>query len=114
MCHVNTLLREMTNSQKISNYDGEMVLKNKQEFLQLTYLDECVKKFFCIISYTILDKVCYEKMSGIKRSAQHVMKAATYIGHGIKENTELAEHEAGVDNVKKCASSVFKKMRNVI
>ena len=37
-----------------------------------------------------------------------------YIGHGIKENTELAEHEAGVDNVKKGASSVFNKMRNVI
>jgi hypothetical protein len=53
-------------------------------------------------------------MTGIKRGAQHVMKAATYIGHGIKENTELAEHEAGVDNVKKCASSVFNKMRNVI
>jgi hypothetical protein len=53
-------------------------------------------------------------MIGIKRGAQHVMKAAAYIGHGIKENTELAEHEAGVDNVKKGASSVFNKMRNVI
>jgi hypothetical protein len=53
-------------------------------------------------------------MTGIKRGAQHVMKAAAYIGHGIKENTELAEHEAGVNNVKKGASLVFNKMRNVI
>jgi hypothetical protein len=46
-------------------------------------------------------------MIGIKRGAQYVMKAAAYIGHGIKENTELAEHEAGVDNVKKGALSII-------
>jgi hypothetical protein len=53
-------------------------------------------------------------MTGIKRGVQLLMNAAAYIGHGIKENTELAEHEAGVNTVKNGASSVFNKMRNII
>ena len=40
-------------------------------------------------------------MTVIRKSAQYVMKAAEFIGHGIKENTELAEHETGINNFKK-------------
>lgn len=29
------------------------------------------------------------------------MKAVEFIGHEIKENTELAEHETGINNFKK-------------
>jgi hypothetical protein len=32
-------------------------------------------------------------MTVIRKGAQHVMKVAEFIGHEIKENTELAEHE---------------------
>jgi len=35
-----------------------------------------------------------------KEDAQHIMKAAEFIGHEIKENTELAEHETGINNIK--------------
>ena len=38
------------------------------------------------------------------------MKAAKFIGHEIKENTELAEHEAGINNFKKDSKSIFNKM----
>jgi hypothetical protein len=44
---------------------------------------------------------------------QHVMKAAEFIGHEIKENTELAEHEAGINNFKKESESVFNKIKNL-
>jgi hypothetical protein len=37
----------------------------------------------------------------IRKSFQYVMKVAEFIGHGIKENTELAEHETGINNLRK-------------
>jgi hypothetical protein len=42
------------------------------------------------------------------------MIGAEHIGHEIKENTELAEHEVGIRNVKNSATSVFNKMKNAI
>jgi hypothetical protein len=41
------------------------------------------------------------------------MKAAEFIGNGIKENTELAEHETGINNFKKDSKSVINKMKNL-
>jgi hypothetical protein len=49
----------------------------------------------------------------IRKGAQHVIKAAEFIVHEIKENTELAEHETGINNFKKGSESVFNKMRNL-
>ena len=43
-----------------------------------------------------------------------IMKGAEFIGHEIKENTELAEHESGIHDVKKDAKSVFNKMKNAL
>lgn len=37
-------------------------------------------------------------------------KVVERIGHKIKENTELAEHETGIDNAK----STFNKIKKVI
>jgi hypothetical protein len=34
-------------------------------------------------------------------------KSAEFIGHEIKENTELAEHETGVRNAKKKTESLY-------
>ena len=60
--------------------------------LQLTAIDKtCQEIFWCYI-YVILNKLLTGKMTGIKKCAQYMLKAAAYIGHGIKENTELAEH----------------------
>jgi hypothetical protein len=42
------------------------------------------------------------------------MIGAEHIGHEIKENTELAEHEVGIRNVKNSAKSVLNKMKNAI
>jgi hypothetical protein len=39
-------------------------------------------------------------MTVIRRAAQYVLKAAKFIGHEIKDNTELAEHETGINNFK--------------
>ena len=44
---------------------------------------------------------------------QYVMKAAEFIGHEIKENTELAEHETGINNFKKDSKSIFNKIKNL-
>ena len=52
-------------------------------------------------------------MTGIRRGAKHVMKAAEFIGHEIKENTELAEHEPGINNFKKGSETIFNKMKNL-
>jgi hypothetical protein len=41
------------------------------------------------------------------------MKAAEFIGHEIKGNTELAEHETGTNNFKKESDSVFNKIKNL-
>ena len=54
-------------------------------------------------------------MAKLKKDTEHVWheikKAAGYIGHEIKENTELAEHDTGVQNVKKSAKTVYNKMK---
>ena len=52
-------------------------------------------------------------MTGIRRGAKYVMKAAEFIGHEIKENTELAEHETGINNFKKGSETIFNKMKNL-
>jgi hypothetical protein len=52
-------------------------------------------------------------MTMIRKSSQYVMKAAEFIGHEIKENTELAEHETGINNFKKDSKSIFNKIKNL-
>jgi hypothetical protein len=52
-------------------------------------------------------------MTVIRKGAQHVMKVAEFIGHEIKENTELAEHETGFNNFKKETESAFNKIKNL-
>lgn len=47
----------------------------------------------------------------IRKSSQYVVKAAEFIGDEIKENTELAEHETGINNFKKDAKSKFNKLK---
>ena len=39
---------------------------------------------------------------------------AEYVGHEIKENTELAEHDIGVQNVKKSTKTVYNKMKEAL
>ena len=55
-------------------------------------------------------------MTGFTKVAElggcEIKKGAEFIGHGIKENTGLAEHEAGIHDVKSGAISVFNKMKN--
>jgi hypothetical protein len=43
------------------------------------------------------------------------MKAVEFIGHETmsKENTELAEHETGINNFKKDSKSIFNKIKNL-
>ena len=40
-----------------------------------------------------------------------INKGAEFIGHGIKENTELGESETGIHDVKNGPTSVFNKMK---
>jgi hypothetical protein len=47
------------------------------------------------------------EMSGVGYKIKYVVEL---IGHGIKENTELAEHETSVDGIK----STFKKIRKTL
>ena len=49
-----------------------------------------------------------------KDFGHEIKKAAEYIGNEIKENTELAEHETGIHNVKKDAKSVYNKMKQTL
>ena len=48
-------------------------------------------------------------MTAIRKRAQHVMKAAEFIRHEIKENTELSELEVGTNNLE----SIFNKIKNL-
>jgi hypothetical protein len=49
--------------------------------------------------------------SSKKKDVRHdIKKVVKRIGHEIKENTELAEHETGVDNTK----STFNKIKKAI
>ena len=52
-------------------------------------------------------------MTVIRKRAQHGTKAAEFIGHEIKENTKLVEHEAGIKNLKKESESIFNKIKNL-
>ena len=57
-------------------------------------------------------------MAKLKKDTEQVgdvmKKSVQYIGQEIKENTELAEHEAGVHNIKKSAKSVYNKMKETL
>ena len=44
----------------------------------------------------------------------HEIKVSEYIGHEIKENTELAEHDIGVQNIKKSTKTVYNKMKEAL
>jgi hypothetical protein len=52
----------------------------------------------------------------LKKDAENVeiKKVIENIGHQIKENTELAEHETGLDDVKKDAKSAYNKMKKTL
>ena len=58
------------------------------------------------------------EMAKLKKGAEYVgngiKNGAEFIGQQIKENTELAEHETGVLDVKKDAKSVFNKIKEVL
>jgi hypothetical protein len=49
-------------------------------------------------------------MIKLKNCIQLIGHGIKLIGHEIKENTELAEHETGIDNAK----STFSKIKKVI
>ena len=57
-------------------------------------------------------------MAKIKKDTEHVgheiRKVVKRIGREIKENTELAEHDIGVQNVKKSTKTVYNKMKEVL
>ena len=57
-------------------------------------------------------------MAKLKKDTEQVgdliKKSVKYIGHEIKENTELVEHDTGVQNVKKSAKSAFNKMKQAL
>ena len=46
-----------------------------------------------------------------KISEKEMAKQKKDFGHEIKENTELTEHETGINDVKKNAKSAFNKMK---
>ena len=54
-----------------------------------------------------------KEMAKLKKDFGHEIKSAEYIGDEIKENTELAEHETGIHNVKD-AKSVYNKMKETL
>jgi uncharacterized protein YacL (UPF0231 family) len=43
-----------------------------------------------------------------------IKKVAEHIEDEIKENTELAEHETGIHNVKKDAKSIYNKIKETL
>ena len=49
-----------------------------------------------------------------KISEKEMAKQKKDFGHEIKENTELTEHETGINDVKKNAKSAFNKMKEAI
>ena len=49
-----------------------------------------------------MNKIREKEMAKLKKDLGYdIKKAAEYFGHEIKENTELAKHDTGVQNVKK-------------
>ena len=65
-----------------------------------------------------MNKIGQKEMAKLKKGPESVgheiKKAAEYIGNEIKENTELAEHETGIHNVKKDVKSVYNKMKETL
>ena len=56
-----------------------------------------------------------KEMAKLKKDFGHeIKKAAEHIEDEIKENTELAEHETGIHNVKKDVKSVYNKMKETL
>jgi hypothetical protein len=54
-------------------------------------------------------------MAKLKKDFGHeIKKAAEYIGNEFKENTELAQHETGIHNVKKDAKSIYNKIKETL
>ena len=54
-------------------------------------------------------------MIGVKNNVGYeIRKIVKRIGHEIKENTELAEHETGIHNVKKSTKTAFNQMKEAI
>jgi hypothetical protein len=49
-------------------------------------------------------------MNELKNCIQYIGHGLKFIGHEIKENTELAEHETGIDNAKSTFSKVKKAL----
>jgi hypothetical protein len=45
---------------------------------------------------------------------QGIKKVIENIGHEIKENTELAEHESGIQNAKNGTKSAVNKVKKVL
>ena len=52
-------------------------------------------------------------MIELKNCVQLIGHGIKLIGHEIKENTELAEHETGINNFKKESESIFNKMKSL-
>jgi hypothetical protein len=54
-------------------------------------------------------------MTKSKQDVTHdIKKVVKRIGHEIKENTELAEHETGIDNATKSTKSTLHKIKKAI
>ena len=62
-----------------------------------------------------MNKIGEKEMAKLKKNIGYdIKKAAEYFGHEIKENTELAEHDTGVQNVKKSTKTVYNKMKEAL
>jgi hypothetical protein len=58
----------------------------------------------------MLNKDCSERKNELKSCIQYIEVGIKFIGHEIKECTELAEHEMDIHNV----MSVFKSKKCII
>ena len=59
-----------------------------------------------------MNKIGQKEMAKLKKDLGYdIKKAAEYFGHEIKENTELAEYDTGLQNVKKSPKTVYNKMK---
>jgi hypothetical protein len=58
----------------------------------------------------MLNKTVQKRMNELKNCAQYIGHGLKFIGHKIKENTELAEHETGIHDVKSAFSKVKKAL----
>ncbi len=53
-------------------------------------------------------------MARAKEVGHEIKKVVKRIGHEIKENTELAEHETGIENTKKSTKSASNKVKKAL